>query len=228
MSTITEDSPIVSANDFLYAFRLLQKLSTPFNKMNAYRLGIIDKDGKILKKREEFSSNDRDAFTYMDLIVVNLKRMLKKQSPLTFNQITPNVIAASTFLLKEHYKFGNSNLTERAAYLWLKTKCFEGEIQGATQTNIITETKELDCVENLGRPGYVFGKTPDAAFIEKHRKVLESHLVEDGTPAMTTTGPNGMGGIGGNPGDGSALAGYDAAKARINRIKSLKKKKILR
>ena len=37
------------------AIKFLKQLTTPFNKMKAYELGIIDEDGKLLKKKKERS-----------------------------------------------------------------------------------------------------------------------------------------------------------------------------
>ena len=42
-----------SAADFVYTIRFLKLLTTPFEKMGAYEIGLIDKDGKVDKKRKE-------------------------------------------------------------------------------------------------------------------------------------------------------------------------------
>ena len=36
--------------DLLIAYRVIKMLVTPFNKQPAFKYGIIDKDGKVLKK----------------------------------------------------------------------------------------------------------------------------------------------------------------------------------
>ena len=42
---------ISRTGDLFYAFRFLKLLVTPWENMEAYRLGIIDGNGKILKKK---------------------------------------------------------------------------------------------------------------------------------------------------------------------------------
>ena len=42
-----------SAADLVYTIRFLKLLTTPFEKMGAYEIGLIDKDGNIDKKRKE-------------------------------------------------------------------------------------------------------------------------------------------------------------------------------
>ena len=36
--------------DLLIAYRVIKMLVTPFEKLPAFKYGIIDKDGKVLKK----------------------------------------------------------------------------------------------------------------------------------------------------------------------------------
>ena len=40
--------------DALIAYRIVKLLVTPFNKTQAYKLGIIDDKGKVLIKSKEF------------------------------------------------------------------------------------------------------------------------------------------------------------------------------
>ena len=44
---------ISRAGDLFYAFRFLKLLVTPFEKTKAFELGIIDSNGKVLKKSKE-------------------------------------------------------------------------------------------------------------------------------------------------------------------------------
>ena len=49
-----------SAADFVYTIRFLKLLTTPFEKMGAYEIGLIDKDDKALyggKMIEKFTQN---------------------------------------------------------------------------------------------------------------------------------------------------------------------------
>ena len=53
------------AVDALIAFRLIKLLTTPFNKTEAYKLGIIDEKGKVLIKARDFMKSFRDSTVRM-------------------------------------------------------------------------------------------------------------------------------------------------------------------
>ena len=53
------------AIDALIAFRLIKLLVTPFNKTEAYKLGIIDEKGKVLIKARDFMKKFRDTTVSM-------------------------------------------------------------------------------------------------------------------------------------------------------------------
>jgi hypothetical protein len=82
---------------FLYEF--LKRLTTPFNKTEAYKLGIIDESGKILKKRSQLKTRkERKAFTIFDLLAWNLKKIIER---LPFGKTRLASYAAAVFLIKE-------------------------------------------------------------------------------------------------------------------------------
>ena len=85
--------------DTVYTYRFLKLLVTPFNKTEAYKLGLIDENGERTDKQVE-NSNERAAFTLFHRIVFNLKRLLGK-FPLSKSRIASYVAALA--LLKEHY-----------------------------------------------------------------------------------------------------------------------------
>jgi hypothetical protein len=65
--------------DNLIAFRVLYMLVNPFEKTDAFRLGIIDKDGNQLKKMKDLkSSEEKDAYNYLTKLVFKLKRLIAK------------------------------------------------------------------------------------------------------------------------------------------------------
>lgn len=64
--------------DNLIALRILYMLVTPFEKTQAFKVGVIDKDGNVLVKIKDQNSEQRDAFTYLDRLVFNLKRLIAK------------------------------------------------------------------------------------------------------------------------------------------------------
>lgn len=70
----------MSANivDTIIIFRILKKLTTPWEKTAAYKTGLIDKKGKILVKKKDRTKEQKKAFTLLDRLVFNLKRLLGK------------------------------------------------------------------------------------------------------------------------------------------------------
>ena len=65
--------------DRQYALRILKMLATDFKDMDAYKKGIIDKDGNVLKKSYQLKTQaEKKAYTFLDRLVVILKKAIKK------------------------------------------------------------------------------------------------------------------------------------------------------
>lgn len=65
--------------DVYFLFRVIKRLCTPFNKWDAYKLGIIDDRGNVLKpKKTLITKEEKDAWTIFDIFVKNIKRILEK------------------------------------------------------------------------------------------------------------------------------------------------------
>lgn len=62
--------------DFIIIFALAKKFATPFRKMQAYKLGIIDDKGNILRAPATYK--EKNAFTPLDNIVLRIKRLIPK------------------------------------------------------------------------------------------------------------------------------------------------------
>ena len=103
------------AVDLFVTYRFLKLLVTPWNKQEAFKLGIIDKNGKSLKKARDLGTEEeRSAFTLLHRLVFNCKRIMSK-IPLVRSQL--GTYAAALFLLKEHYKIENLPEGEITKYL---------------------------------------------------------------------------------------------------------------
>ena len=74
-------------------------MATPFNETKAFKLGLIDEKGKRLKKAS--SKDEKNAMTYFDRLIFNLKRVLAKVTGIESKFTT---FAAALFLLKESEK----------------------------------------------------------------------------------------------------------------------------
>lgn len=64
--------------DFVYAFRIITLLSTPWKEQTAFKLGIIDEKGNVLKRQRDLTTpEEKSAYTYLHRLVYNLKRLLQ-------------------------------------------------------------------------------------------------------------------------------------------------------
>jgi len=110
--------------DALIAYRLVKLLVTPFNKTDAYKLGIIDEKGKVLiKSKQIVNQKQRKAYTLLIRFVFNLKKLLAKvgiRGPIG------SAAAAAIAFFKEEY--GNNPEVERVIYKHLKEQGFEFDI----------------------------------------------------------------------------------------------------
>ena len=103
------------AIDLFVTYRFLKLLVTPWKKQEAYKLGIIDANGKALKKARDLGLEaERESFTLLHRLVFNFKRIMMK-IPLVRSQL--GTYAAALFLLKEHYKIENLPEAEITKYL---------------------------------------------------------------------------------------------------------------
>jgi len=66
----------MSAIDSIIAIRVLRILTTPFEQMDAYKLGIIDKTGKKIKNPS--TAKEYEAYNMLYRLVIRLKKVLEK------------------------------------------------------------------------------------------------------------------------------------------------------
>ena len=66
------------AIDLIITYRVVKMLVTPFEKTEAFKRGIIDADGKVLRKFKTVKGSERKHYTMLHRFVFNLKRILKK------------------------------------------------------------------------------------------------------------------------------------------------------
>lgn len=87
--------------DSVIAYRILHMLVTPFDKTEAFRLGIIDKHGKELKRMKDLNTvAERDAYSILHRMVFRLKRIVEKV-PVENKKLAS--FTAALALIKENY-----------------------------------------------------------------------------------------------------------------------------
>tara|TARA_R110000796_G_scaffold59849_2_gene138184 strand:+ start:673 stop:1266 length:594 start_codon:yes stop_codon:yes gene_type:complete len=96
---------ISRTGDLFYAFRFLKLLVTPWEETKAFEQGIVDENGKTVKKSRDLQTTDeKSAYTVFHRLVFNIKRLLEK---LPFGRNKLASYAAALFLIKEE-----TNLSE--------------------------------------------------------------------------------------------------------------------
>jgi hypothetical protein len=146
---------IKRAGDLVYTFRFLRLLTTSFEDTEAFKLGIIDKDGKRQKSFTLDSMEDRDNYrnyyTPFHRLVFNIKKIMAK-APGGGSKLAS--YAAALFLLKEKFSMPQGKIIEAL------------DVLNIDETDFLTEHSEWFVLEdNRLSPGSY--------------KVLTSKLIND-------------------------------------------------
>ena len=96
---------ISRAGDLVYTFRFLKLLVTPFENTNAYKLGLIDDEGKKLRKAD--TTEEKSAYNAFHRIVFNIKKLIAKV-PGGKTRIAS--YASALFLIKEQNNLSDKNI----------------------------------------------------------------------------------------------------------------------
>ena len=125
------------AIDLFVTYRFIKLLTTPFEKSEAFKLGIIDKDGNRIKAPkstkpavELVTSEQKAAYTILHKLVFNIKKIFSKVPGL---RTKVGTYAAALFLLKDTFKesLDDPDIFEKEFIKYLKEEGidFDDEIQ---------------------------------------------------------------------------------------------------
>ena len=96
------------AIDLFVTYRFLRLLTTPFEKTDAYKLGIIDKNGNRIRKPKSTqvavelnTTEQQNSYTILHKLVFNIKKLFAKVPGL---RTKVGTYAAALFLLKDTFK----------------------------------------------------------------------------------------------------------------------------
>ena len=119
------------AIDLFVTYRFIKLLVTPFEKTDAYRLGIIDADGKRIlvpgttnKPTPLRTVEEKSAYTVLHKLVFNIKKIFAKVPGLRTKLGT---YAAALFLLKDTFKesVDDPDVFEKEFMKYLKEQGYE-------------------------------------------------------------------------------------------------------
>ena len=96
---------LTKASDTVYTLRFLRLLTTPFEDTNAFKEGLIDSDGKKLRK--PFTEKEKSVYNMFHRLVFNIKKLMAKV-PGGKSKIAS--YGAALLLVKEHLNLSDKNL----------------------------------------------------------------------------------------------------------------------
>ena len=113
--------------DLLIAYRVIKMLVTPFKDQPAFKYGIIDDKGNVLKKYKTITgSQEKRSYTILHRFVFNLKRILSKVG---IRGKLGSFAVAAALLLKENKRyFQHKEVIESAVITYLKENNLYEEI----------------------------------------------------------------------------------------------------
>ena len=113
--------------DLLITYRIMKLLVTPFNKQEAYKYGIIDDKGKVLRKWSTIiKPQEKRSYTILHRFVFNLKRILQRVG--LGGKLGTFAVALAT-LIKEHKEFEeHQKLIESTVIKYLKEQDLYSEL----------------------------------------------------------------------------------------------------
>ena len=171
------------AIDLFVTYRFIKLLVTPFEKQEAYKLGIIDKDGnRILIPRTNKPTSldkiaEKNAYTVLHKLVFNIKKLFGKVPGLRTKLGT---YAAALFLLKDTFKEDvDPQMWEKEFMKYLKENNYELD-------DTISEEVEL---ENGMLPKGVYKLVNDITF-DKEDADTPDALEGDEVQTFEATSPS--------------------------------------
>jgi len=169
------------AIDLFVTYRFVKLLTTPFEKTDAFKMGIIDKDG-FRTKKILYKQSEQSAYTVLHKLVFNIKRIFAKVPGLRTRLGT---YAAALFLLKDTFKehVEDPDMFEKGLMEYLKQ-------QGVEFDNSIVEEVTLDNGK-LSKGIYVLTQDVVTTEAENEIDALEGDEVEvfeDSPPEDTILG----------------------------------------
>ena len=184
------------------AYKFIKILSQPFKETDAYKLGIIDERGKILKKFKTLKgTEEKKAYTIFHRLIWNLKKTLEK-IPIFKSRLAS--FAAALYLIKEHSD-PEGTLIEEAFFSYLRENGYDVDemllTESLQETTIkrglyVYEGKRIFIESDIQAFDEIYGIP---LFRVKGKVVTREELQEDGAGAMAIGGGENLAGLDGQP-----------------------------
>lgn len=99
---------IKKAGDLVYTYRFIRTMVQSYESTDAFKLGIIDADGKRTNVPLD-TSEKKDAYTPFLRLVYNIKRLVNK---VPFGSTKIGSLAAALLLIKENHNLSDKHLEQ--------------------------------------------------------------------------------------------------------------------
>jgi Zn finger protein HypA/HybF involved in hydrogenase expression len=113
--TVLREGVVGGALNLYFIYKFMRILTTPFASTDAFKLGIIDEKGKILKKHKKLKTiEEKEAYTLMHRLVWKMKRLMEK---IPFGKSRLASYAAALWLIKEEKNFKGTDQELQESFL---------------------------------------------------------------------------------------------------------------
>jgi hypothetical protein len=122
-------------------------LVTNFEDTEAYKLGIIDKKGKNIRKANTLqTSQERDAYTYLNRLVFNMKKIINK---IPSGESKMKSLVAALWLVKEQYQSGSRSTALMQEKFDNIMKLLDNRVSLVEEEIIVKKFLEEDGIANV-------------------------------------------------------------------------------
>ena len=103
--------------DAALTYALMKRLVTPFADWPAYKHGIIDERGKVLRPRKTLDATEKLSWGRFDILAANIKKIIQK---IPGGSTRLGSLAAAAFLFKEGIDISSKENFEKSLFEYLK------------------------------------------------------------------------------------------------------------
>jgi hypothetical protein len=122
-------------------------LVTNFEDTAAFKLGIIDKKGKNIRKANTLqTSQERDAYTYLNRLVFNMKKIINK---IPSGESRMKSLVAALWLVKEQYQSGSRSTALMQEKFDNIMKLLDNRVSLVEEEIIVKKFLEEDGIANV-------------------------------------------------------------------------------
>ena len=154
----------------LYVYGFLRLLVMKWEDTDAYKLGLLDSDGKKLKSPS--TSEEKSAYTYFHRLVFNVKRLIEK-APGGKSKIASFITAL--YLIKEEYGLSDKSIDKILSKMEINIDLKESNSSWFIDENNNIRPGRYSLTRNV-----MIADTAEELAIKGSRVVIESHTSPTG------------------------------------------------